>query len=104
MRNLTVHTTFMVYLACGLSALSYGNESWTPRANHEHKLNIFAMQYIRLLLSIVIDECHCLVMLLEWTMIDTKGALFMGSCIRELSQQAEHSFATSMSASETSNS
>ena len=65
---------------------------------------IFTMQYIRLLLSIVIDECHCLVMLLEWTMIDTKGAVFMGSCIRELSQQEEHSFATSMSASETSNS
>ena len=52
-KNLTVHTTFMVYIACGLSALSYGSESWTLRANHKRKLNIFTMQYIRRLLNIV---------------------------------------------------
>ena len=55
--NLTVHTTFMVYRACGLSALSYGSESWTLRANHEGKLNIFTMQYIRRLLNIVFSLC-----------------------------------------------
>lgn len=47
----------MVYLACGLSAFSYGSESWTLRANHEHRLNIFTMQYIRRLLSIVFSLC-----------------------------------------------
>ena len=47
----------MVYLACGLSAFSYGSESWTLRANHEHKLNIFTMQYVRRLLSIVFSLC-----------------------------------------------
>ena len=56
-KNLTVHTTFMVYLACAQSALSYGSESWTLRANHERKLNIFTMQYIRRLLNIVFSLC-----------------------------------------------
>ena len=56
-KNLTVHATFIVYRACGLSVLLYGSESWTLRASHERKLNIFTMQYLRRLLNIVFSLC-----------------------------------------------
>lgn len=46
-------------LANGLSTFLYGSEFETLRANHERKLNIFHLRYLRRLLKIVFSLLKC---------------------------------------------
>ena len=39
--KLSDHTKVNVYKACVISILLYGSESWTMRAHHEKRLNVF---------------------------------------------------------------
>ena len=50
--RLTEHTKVNVYKACVISTLLYGSESWTMRAHHEKRLNVFHMRCLRRILGI----------------------------------------------------
>ena len=50
--KLSDHTKVNVYKACVISTLLYGSESWTMRAHHEKRLNVFHMRCLRRILGI----------------------------------------------------
>ena len=50
--KLTVETKMVVYNACVVSTLMYGNETWTTSARQEKRLNTFHMRSIRRILGI----------------------------------------------------
>ena len=50
--NLTMNTRFKVYQACVTTILLYGNETWTPYAKQEAKLNSFPLCCLRRILGI----------------------------------------------------
>ena len=50
--NLTMNTRLKVYQACVTSILLYGNETWTPYARQEAKVNSFHLRCFRRILGI----------------------------------------------------
>ena len=51
-RKLTIKKKMAVYMACVVSTLLYGSESWTTYARQERRLHVFHMRNLRRILGI----------------------------------------------------